>query len=66
VQLGAVIGDKASVVAFCSPAAIKSGKNAGKIIQALTAQLDGKGGGKPDLAMGGGKNPAKLAEVLAG
>jgi alanyl-tRNA synthetase len=66
VQLGAVIGDKASVVAFWSPAAIKAGKNAGKIIQALTAQLDGKGGGKPDLAMGGGKNPAKLAEVLSG
>ncbi|MBC8012448.1 MAG: alanine--tRNA ligase, partial [Burkholderiales bacterium] len=66
VQLGAVIGDKASVVALCSPAAIKSGKNAGKIIQALTAQLDGKGGGKPDLAMGGGKNPAKLPEVMAG
>ncbi|MCX6937079.1 MAG: alanine--tRNA ligase [Verrucomicrobia bacterium] len=66
VQLGAVIGDKASVVALCSPAAIKAGKNAGKIIQALTAQLDGKGGGKPDLAMGGGKNTAKLAEVLAG
>jgi alanyl-tRNA synthetase len=65
VQLGAVIGDKASVVALCSPSAIKAGKNAGKIIQALTAQLEGKGGGKPDLAMGGGKNTAKLAEVLA-
>ncbi len=66
VQLGAVLGDKASVVALCSPAAIKAGKNAGKIIQALTVQLEGKGGGKPDLAMGGGKNTAKLAEVLAG
>ena len=65
VQLGAVIGDKASVVALCSPAAIKAGKNAGKIIQALAAQLDGKGGGRPDSAMGGGKNTAKLAEVLA-
>lgn len=65
VQLGAVIGDKASVVALCSPAAIQAGKNAGKIIQTLAAQLDGKGGGKPDLAMGGGKNTAKLAEVLA-
>ena len=65
VQLGAVLGDKASVVALCSPAAIKAGKNAGKIIQTLAAQLDGKGGGKPDVAMGGGKNTAKLAEVLA-
>jgi alanyl-tRNA synthetase len=66
VQLGAVIGDKASVVALCSPAAIKAGKNAGKIIQTLAAALDGKGGGRPDSAMGGGKNTAKLAEVLAG
>jgi alanyl-tRNA synthetase len=65
VQLGAVIGDKASVVAMCSPAAIKAGKNAGKIIQGLAAQLDGKGGGRPDSAMGGGKNTAKLAEILA-
>lgn len=65
VQLGAVLGDKASVVALCSPAAIKAGKNAGKIIQALAAQLDGKGGGRPDSAMGGGKNTAKLGEVLA-
>ena len=65
VQLGAVLGDKASVVALCSPAAIKAGKNAGKIIQALAAQLDGKGGGRPDSAMGGGKNTARLAEVLA-
>ncbi|MBC8008881.1 MAG: alanine--tRNA ligase, partial [Burkholderiales bacterium] len=65
VQLGAVLGDKASVVALCSPAAIKAGKNAGKIIQGLAAQLDGKGGGRPDSAMGGGKNTAKLAEVLA-
>ena len=65
VQLGAVIGEKASVVALCSPAAVKAGKNAGKIIQALAAQLDGKGGGRPDSAMGGGKNTAKLAEVLA-
>jgi alanyl-tRNA synthetase len=65
VQLGAVFGDKASVVALCGPAAIKAGKNAGKLVQALVAQLDGKGGGKPDVAMGGGKNTAKLAEVLA-
>jgi alanyl-tRNA synthetase len=57
---------KASVVALCSPAAIKAGKNAGKIIQTLAAALDGKGGGRPDSAMGGGKNTAKLAEVLAG
>ncbi|MFT3781185.1 MAG: alanine--tRNA ligase [Nibricoccus sp.] len=64
VQLGAVFGDKATVVAFCSPAAIKAGQQAGKIVSALTAQLGGKGGGKPDFAMGGGKDTANLAKVL--
>ena len=66
VQLGAAIGDKASVVALCSPAAIKGGKQAGKLVGELCAKLGGKGGGKPDFAMGGGKDTAKLAEVLAG
>jgi alanyl-tRNA synthetase len=64
VQLGASFGDKASVVAFCSPAAVKAGHQAGKIVQNLSQQLGGKGGGKPDFAMGGGKDAAKLADVL--
>ena len=67
VILGAAFGpEKVRLVAFASPAAIKAGHQAGKIISALTAQLGGKGGGKPDFAMGGGKDAAKLAEVLAG
>jgi alanyl-tRNA synthetase len=64
VRLGAALGDKASVVAFCSPAAVKAGHQAGKIVAELSAQLGGKGGGKPDFAMGGGKEPAKLADAL--
>jgi alanyl-tRNA synthetase/REP element-mobilizing transposase RayT len=64
VQLGAAFGEKATVVAFCSPAAIKAGLQAGKLVSELSAKLGGKGGGKPDFAMGGGKEPAKLADVL--
>jgi alanyl-tRNA synthetase len=64
VQLGAAFGEKATVVAFCSPAAIKAGFQAGKLVSELSAKLGGKGGGKPDFAMGGGKEPGKLAEVL--
>jgi alanyl-tRNA synthetase len=64
VQLGAALGDKASLVAFCSPAAVKAGHQAGKIIQGLSTAIGGKGGGKPDFAMGGGKDIAKLAQVL--
>jgi alanyl-tRNA synthetase len=67
VVLGAAFGtEKVSLVAFASPAAIKAGHQAGKIISGLTAQLGGKGGGKPDFAMGGGKDASKLAEVLQG
>jgi alanyl-tRNA synthetase len=38
---------------------------AGKIIQAIAPIVGGKGGGKPDNARGGGKDPAKLDEALA-
>jgi len=62
--LGAEINGKASVVALASPQAISEGHKAGDIIRALTAQLDGKGGGKPDFAMGGGSNPSKLTKVI--
>jgi alanyl-tRNA synthetase len=65
VRLGAVLAeDKVSVAAYASPAAIKAGHQAGKIIADLCGKLGGKGGGKPDFAMGGGKDTAKLAEVL--
>jgi alanyl-tRNA synthetase len=64
VTLGAGFDGKASLVVFCSPAAIAAGHQAGKRVATLAAQLDGKGGGKPDFAMGGGKDAAKLAAVL--
>jgi alanyl-tRNA synthetase len=64
VTLGAVLGERVSLVAFCSPAAIKAGHQAGKLVNELSLKLGGKGGGKPDFAMGGGKDTAKLAEVL--
>ncbi|MDI1320571.1 MAG: alanine--tRNA ligase-related protein [bacterium] len=64
VQLGAVLDGKVSLVAYCSPEAIKAGHAAGKLIGALTAKLGGKGGGKPDYAQGGGGDATKLAEAL--
>jgi alanyl-tRNA synthetase len=65
VVLAAVLGEKASVVAFCSPAAIGAGYSAGKIVNELSQRLGGKGGGKPDFAMGGGRDTAKLTETLS-
>jgi alanyl-tRNA synthetase len=38
---------------------------AGELVNHLAAQVGGKGGGKPDMAMAGGTEPAKLAGALA-
>ncbi len=66
VILGAAFGsDKVSVAAFCSPAAVKGGSQAGRIVGEVCAKLGGKGGGKPDFAMGGGKDAAGLDAALA-
>ncbi len=65
VRLGAVFGDKATVVAFASPAAIKAGHQAGRIVNELSVLLGGRGGGKPDFAMGGGRDVAKLQAALS-
>jgi alanyl-tRNA synthetase len=64
VQLGALMDGKVSLVAYCSPEAIKAGQAAGKIIGGLAGKLGGKGGGKPDYAQGGGGDASKLAEAL--
>ncbi|HSH08950.1 MAG TPA: DHHA1 domain-containing protein, partial [Oceanipulchritudo sp.] len=63
---GGVFGDKVTLIAMASDAAIAKGHKAGDIIRNLTAELGGKGGGKPDFAMGGGTETAKLPQVLAG
>jgi alanyl-tRNA synthetase len=64
VILGAAFDDKASVVAFCSPAAIRAGIQAGRLVAEASAKLGGKGGGKPDFAMGGGRDPSRLADAV--
>ena len=65
VVLAAVIAGKISLVANCGVDAVKAGKQAGKIVTDACGQLGGKGGGKPDSAMGGGTEITKLAEALA-
>ena len=64
VILGGAFGEKCSVLALVSDAAVASGIKAGDLIRDLTSRLDGKGGGKPDFAMGGGKAVADLGPVL--
>jgi alanyl-tRNA synthetase len=40
--------------------------HAGKLLGAVAQAVGGKGGGRPDMAEGGGKNPAALSDALAG
>jgi alanyl-tRNA synthetase len=65
VVLGGVADGKVSLICYVTPDLVKQGKHAGKIVGALAKICGGGGGGKPDLAQAGGKQPEKLAEALA-
>ncbi len=65
VVLGGVADGKVSLICYVTPDLVKAGKNAGKIVGELAKICGGGGGGKPDLAQAGGKQPEKLAEALA-
>jgi alanyl-tRNA synthetase len=56
---------KVSLICYVTPDLVKQGKHAGKIVGELAKICGGGGGGRPDLAQAGGKQPEKLAEALA-
>ena len=58
-------GGKITIVAACGKEAVAKGIKAGDIIRETAKHCGGSGGGKPDFAMGGGKDPSKLHEALA-
>jgi alanyl-tRNA synthetase len=65
VVLASVEGGKVTLVAGVTKSATGRIK-AGDLMKHLAAQVDGKGGGRPDMAQGGGNDPSKLADALAG
>jgi alanyl-tRNA synthetase len=62
--LGTVIDGKVSLIAAVTPD-ITGRIKAGELVNAVAQQVGGKGGGKPDMAMAGGSNPAALPAALA-
>ena len=63
--LATVAGEKVSFVAVCGKEAVAAGIKAGDLVRAVSAVAGGKGGGKPDSAMGGGTEILKIDDALA-
>ena len=57
-------GEKLNFMAVCGKNAVASGAHAGNILREVSAVTGGKGGGRPDSAMSGGKDISKIAEAL--
>ncbi|EOH88451.1 alanine--tRNA ligase [Enterococcus pallens] len=62
--LGTAQGEKANLLVAMTPAAVEKGLKAGDLIKAIAPKVGGGGGGRPDMAQAGGKNPAGLPDAL--
>ena len=63
--LAAINGEKITFLAACGKEAVQKGVKAGEIVKQVSAIAGGSGGGKPDSAMGGGKDPLMVDNALA-
>jgi alanyl-tRNA synthetase len=63
--LASVNGDKITFLAVCGKDAVAKGIKAGDLVKNVCTICGGKGGGKPDSAMGGGSDLLKLDDALA-
>jgi len=65
IVLGSVEGDKVNLVAGVTKDYMEQGLHAGKIIKEVASRCGGGGGGRPDMAQAGGKDPSKLEDALS-
>ncbi len=63
--LASVNGEKITFLAVCGKEAIAKGIKAGDLVKTVCTAAGGSGGGKPDSAMGGGKDATKVDNALA-
>ncbi len=64
IVLGSVIDGRPSLLSMVTPDLIQRGVRAGDVVKEAAIILDGRGGGRADLAEAGGKDPAKLDDAL--
>ena len=65
VVLASASDGKVSLMATATDGAMKAGAHAGNLIKAIAVCVGGGGGGRPNMAQAGGKNPAGIDEALA-
>ncbi|MBP3447806.1 MAG: alanine--tRNA ligase [Clostridia bacterium] len=65
IVLSNLADDKITFLASANKAAVAKGAHAGNIIREVTKAAGGSGGGKPDMAQGGGKDASKIAEAIS-
>ena len=56
---------KVNMIAMATDAAVKAGAHAGNLIKGIAALVGGGGGGRPNMAQAGGKNPAGIKDAIA-
>lgn len=65
VVIASANGDKVNLIAMATDAAVKAGAHAGNLIKEVAPLVGGGGGGRPNMAQAGGKNPAGIADAVA-
>ena len=63
--LASISGEKITFLAVCGKEAVEKGVKAGDLVKLVSGICGGKGGGKPDSAMGGGSDLLKVDDALA-
>ncbi|KZR58433.1 alanine--tRNA ligase [Pseudobacillus badius] len=64
IVLAASTGDKVNIVAAVTKDLVEKGYHAGKLVKEVATRCGGGGGGRPDMAQAGGKDPEKIEEAL--
>ena len=65
VVLASALDGKVSLVAMATDSAVKAGVHAGNLIKEIASMVGGGGGGRPNMAQAGGKNPAGIDDAIA-
>ena len=65
IVLASASDGRVNLVAMATEEAVKKGAHAGNLIKAIAAKVGGGGGGRPNMAQAGGKNPAGIPDAIA-